>query len=114
MDTVTDSLAFAERLVKRGVARIVVTGRGAGGSIMVTQSLRFFCHTPRVPVRSKIGAGDAFLEAITLAPVRCDPPNLALRWGVAAASTTVGAEGAGLCDPQVTQAILEQCAAEQI
>ena len=114
MDTVADSVTFAQTLVERGVARIVVTGRGAEGSIMVTQNQRFFCHAPKVTVRSKIGAGDAFVGAMILALARGDPPDQALRWGVAAASATVETEGTALCDPAVTQALLEKCDVQQI
>ncbi len=113
-DTVADSLTFAEGLVERGVASIVVIGRGGEGSIMVTQNQRFICRAPEVTVRSKIGAGDAFVGAMTLALSRGDLPDLALRWGVAAASATMGTEGTGLCDPRITHDLLAQCAVEQL
>ncbi|PUB13607.1 6-phosphofructokinase [Yoonia sediminilitoris] len=114
MATVADSVTFAQTLVDRGVARIVVTGRGADGSIMVTQTQAFFCHAPKVTVRSKIGAGDAFVGAMTLALARGAPPDQALRWGVAAASATVGTQGTALCERQMTEDLFEDCIIEVI
>ncbi|MCO4847181.1 MAG: 1-phosphofructokinase family hexose kinase [Yoonia sp.] len=109
MNTMNDSLNFASSLVARGVARMVVMGRGAEGSVMVTQTARFFCRTGPVPVRSVIGAGDSFVGAMTLALARGETPDQALRWGVSAASATVGTEGTDLCDETQTRAYFAQC-----
>lgn len=112
MTTVADSVAFAADLVARGVAKTVVTGRGAEGSVMVSQDDRFFCHPPVVEVRSKIGAGDAFVGALTLALAREDAPQVALQWGVAAASATVSTEGTALCELSQAQHCFDQCRIE--
>lgn len=112
MLTVADSVAFAADLVARGVAKTVVTGRGAEGSVLVSGDHRFLCHAPVVQVRSKIGAGDAFVGALTLALARGEAPDKALQWGVAAASATVGTEGTALCDLTQAQACFEGCQIE--
>jgi 6-phosphofructokinase 2 len=114
MTTVADSVAFAAELVARGVAQTVVTGRGAEGSVLVSGDHRFFCHAPVVKVRSKIGAGDAFVGAMTLSLARGDPPDTALRWGVAAASATVSTEGTALCDRDAAQICFDQSRIEVI
>ncbi len=98
MDTIADSVNFAVDLVARGVAKTVVTGRGPEGSVLVSQDQRMICHPPTVKVRSKIGAGDAFVGSMTLALARGLSLPQALKWGVAAASATVGTEGTALCD----------------
>jgi len=109
METLDHSVAFASDLVARGVARMVVTGQGAEGSIMVTQTARYHCRAAAGPVRSKIGAGDALVGAMTLALARGDTPDQALRWGVAAASATVGTEGTALFALADVQALFESC-----
>jgi 6-phosphofructokinase 2 len=76
-----DSVNFAAELGARGVAKTVVTGRGAQGSVLVSKDHRFLCHAPKVKVRSKFGAGDAFVGAMTLALARGEAPNQALNWG---------------------------------
>lgn len=110
MPTLDDSLDFAAGLVARGVAKMVVTGRGGEGSIVVTDNVRLHCPAPTVPVLSKIGAGDAFLGVMTLALAQGAAPGVALRWGVAAASATVQTEGTALCQRDAVQALFEGCA----
>ena len=114
MNTVADSVAFAADLVAQGVAETVVTGRGAEGSVLVSRDQRFFCHAPKVAVRSKIGAGDAFVGSMTLALARGDTPDEALKWGVAAASATVSTEATALCDLPQAQACYDQCRIEAL
>jgi len=109
METIEDSLAFASALVAQGVAKMVVTGRGAEGSVMVTERARYHCKAPRVPVRSKVGAGDAFVGAMTMALARGEPAEQALVWGVAASSATVCTEGTALCDPDRTRELRQAC-----
>lgn len=112
MRSISDNLHFTAELVRRGVAKTIVTGHGAEGSVMVTGKRKFFCHAPEVPVRSKIGAGDALVGAFTLSLSRGDAPEQALRWGVAAAAATVSSEGTALCDRTATEALLAQCRLE--
>lgn len=114
MPTVADSVAFAASLVARGVAKTIVTGRGAEGSVLVTAEDRFICHPPIVPVRSKIGAGDAFVGALVLALARGEPSETALRRGVAAASATVETVATALCDPDTVTARFAECDVETI
>ncbi len=114
LKTVADSIAFAETLIDRGVARIIVSGRDSEGSILVTKDARYICRTPHMAVVSKIGAGDAFVGALTLSLSRGATLDVALQWGVAAASATMGTEGTGLCDRPVVEALLAHCHVEQV
>ncbi|UWQ35346.1 hexose kinase (plasmid) [Leisingera sp. M527] len=110
--TVADSLGFAQNLIARGVGDIVVGGRGAEGSVLATREQRFFCRAPYVEVQSKIGAGDAFTGALTLALSRGEALDQALRWGVAAACATVGSEGTALFESGQVEALLPHCEVE--
>ena len=114
MPTVGESVAFAADLVGRDVAKMVVIGRGAEGSVLVCGDQRFFCHAPVVEVRSKVGAGDTMVGAMTLALARGDAPERALQWGVAAASASVGTEGTALCDLDAAQRWFDQCRLEAL
>ncbi len=113
LKSISDNLYFSEELVRRGVAKIVVAGHGAAGSCMVAGGQRFFCRAPKVPERSKVGAGDALVGSFTLSLSRGDPPEQALQWGVAAAAATVSTEGTALCEQAVTEALFGQCRLEQ-
>lgn len=109
---ITDGFQFGAALIGRGVAEIVVIGRGAKGSLLVSRDRRMFCHAAKVPVKSKIGAGDAFVGGLTLSLSRAEPLDRALQWGVAAACATVETEGTALCTLQAVEALLPRCRVE--
>ncbi|MDX8354955.1 1-phosphofructokinase family hexose kinase [Cognatiyoonia sp. IB215182] len=109
MTTVADNERFAADLVNRGVTRMVVTGRGAEGSVLVSADQRLFCRPPTVAIQSAIGAGDAFLGAMVLSLARREAPETALQWGTATASATVSTEGTALCDLQAATERFDKC-----
>ncbi len=114
MRTIADNLAYCEHLIARGVARIVVCGHGSEGSVMVNGNQKYFCSAPQVPVRSKVGAGDALVGAFTLSLARGIAPEQALRWGVAAASATVSTEGTALFECADAERLLSECRLERL
>lgn len=110
--TMSDNLTFMAELIERGVADTLVIGKGAQGSVLATRSARFFCHAAKVPVRSKIGAGDSFVGAFTFGLAGGDTPQRALQKGVAAACATVQSEGTALCARADFDALLPLCELE--
>ena len=109
-----ESIAFLEALIARGVAETLVMGRGAEGSLVVTSAARYICWAPKVPVVSKIGAGDAFVGGFSLSLQRGDGLEDALRWGVAAAAATMATEGTGLCRKEDVLALRPMCRVEAL
>lgn len=103
------SAEFAKTLIARGVAEIIVIGQGAKGSLLVTKDQTLFCAPPKVPVRSAIGAGDAFVGALTLRLSHGVPLPDALRFGVAAAAATVQSEATALCRLADLERLLPEC-----
>ena len=75
----------AVALVRRGAAGMVALTLGAEGALLATAAgvIPAGGGSPG-PVRSTVGAGDAFLAAITLALARGRTPADALAWGIAA------------------------------
>ena len=104
-----DSADFAAGLVAREAAAIVVIARGAEGSVMATREGRWFAAAADVPVRSKIGAGDSFVGAFTLAMARGRPLPRALQEGMAAASATVMSAGTALCRAADVRRLVAAC-----
>lgn len=109
LNSIEESRQFAKTLVDRGVAEIVVMGRGADGSILVSADTHIHAWGPPVKVRSKIGAGDTFVGAFSLALSRNEPLQTALKHGVAGAAATVQTEGTALCDRQEADALFAHC-----
>ncbi|RZV98722.1 MAG: 1-phosphofructokinase family hexose kinase [Rhodobacteraceae bacterium] len=107
--TPEDTARFAERLVAEGVARIVIVARGADGSVLSTKDGSWHSVGAEVPVVSKVGAGDSFVGAFTLALAREWPIETCLQFGVAAASAAVTTEATRLCDREMTESLMKDC-----
>jgi 6-phosphofructokinase 2 len=104
-----DTADFAQGLVQAGVARIVIVARGPDGSVLASPEGNWHSVGPPVEVVSKVGAGDSFVGAFTLALAEAKPPEECLRWGVAAASAAVMTEATRLCDREITRKLLNDC-----
>lgn len=104
-----DSLEFASRLVSAGVAQVVIVARGADGSVLVGEGLRLHCIPPAVAVVSKVGAGDSFTGAFTLALARRQALPEALQYATAAAAAAVMTPGTELCRPGDVERLLPEC-----
>jgi 6-phosphofructokinase 2 len=88
---------FAQELIQRNIAEVVVLAMGAEGSILVEDGNRWHAKTVPVKVRSKVGAGDSFVGVFTWALSQGAAWEEALRYGVAAASSAVMSDGTELC-----------------
>jgi len=104
-----DSAGFAQELAERGIARRVILGHGAEGSVLATSRARLFCPAPKVKVGSRVGAGDSFLGAYIDAFARGRPAAVALATGVAGAAAAVQTPGTALCTPDDLRALLPRC-----
>lgn len=105
------SAAFAAELVARGVAQAVILARGADGSVLVTAEGAVAAAAPPVPMRSRIGAGDSFVAALTLSLARGRDLTEAFRHGVAAAAAAIMSEGTKLCRAEDVATLLPLCEA---
>ena len=105
-----DSAAFARGLVDRGVASMVCVARGADGSVLAGPEGVHHCRPPHVPIVSKVGAGDSFTGAFTLALVQGQSPAQALQYGTAAAAAAVMTPGSALCRAADVARLLPDCA----
>jgi 6-phosphofructokinase 2 len=104
-----DSADYAQSLVRRGVAKVVIVARGPEGSVLASDGARFHSRAADVPVRSKVGAGDTFVGSFTLAVAQGQPLDEALRRGVAGASAAVMTEGTALCRREDVERLMEVC-----
>lgn len=95
-----DSAAHAAQLVARGVARAVIVARGREGNLIATQDGVWHAEAAKVPIISKVGAGDSFVAGFTLASARGEPVENALGLAAAAASAAVMTPATDLCRPE--------------
>ena len=111
----TDSADLAARLVAEGAAEAVIVARGADGSVLAAEGLRLHvAPPPDLPVRSKVGAGDSFVGAFTLALARGAGLGEALRHGTAAAAATVTTEATQLCTREDAEHLLPDCTLSEV
>ncbi|WP_172292409.1 1-phosphofructokinase family hexose kinase [Pseudoruegeria sp. HB172150] len=110
-----DTAAFAKDLIDRGVAANVIVARGADGSVLCTAEGAWHA-APGSPVEvvSKVGAGDSFVGAFTLALAREETLPECLKFGVAAAAAACMTLGTRLCEMPTVERILEGCLLEEI
>ncbi len=88
---------------------MIIVARGADGSVLASKDGAWHAVNPPGPVVSKVGAGDSFVGAFTLALAGGEPPEECFRWGVAAASAAVSTEATRLCDPDTTEKNRQAC-----
>ncbi|MBE3639992.1 1-phosphofructokinase family hexose kinase [Mangrovicoccus algicola] len=100
---------FAARLVDQGVADAVMIACGADGSVLAEPGGMSWCRAARVPVVSKIGAGDSFMGAAILTLARGGTMAEALHHGTAAACAAVMTPATRLCTAEDTARLLPEC-----
>lgn len=105
----TDTADLAQDLARRGAAGMVVIARGADGSTLATADSRIHAAAARVPVVSKVGAGDSFVGAFAAALARGAGPARALQEGSAAASAAVMTPGTDLCRARDVRRLVTAC-----
>ncbi len=115
LPTAAQTADFAQGLANAGVANLIIVARGADGSVLASADQRWHAvGTKPVKVVSKVGAGDSFVGAFTLALARGDALPECLRFGVAAAASAVTTEATRLCDRKMTEALMAVCEARAV
>ncbi len=109
LGTVKEYLAAAKTVVKRGV-KIVIVSLGKKGALFVTEKEAFHVLTPRVVVKSKVGAGDSLIGGFALGLYRGMSLKQAARLGVAASTSAVMREAPRLCLKRDIPALLGRIA----
>jgi 6-phosphofructokinase 2 len=97
LHTEEEMTTAARRFVDDGRCGVLVLSLGAGGALLVTADGPTHIRTPTVPIRSKVGAGDSMVGALTLALARGRPIEDAVRYGAAAGAAAVMTPGTELC-----------------
>lgn len=87
----------ARELVRSGRCEIVALTLGERGAALVTRDRTLALDSPRVAVRSTVGAGDAFLGALVLRLAQGREPAAAFRTAVCAGSATAMLSATDLC-----------------
>ncbi|MBA3910132.1 MAG: sugar kinase [Rhodobacter sp.] len=109
-----DTAAFAQSLVRAGVANTVIIARGADGNVLADKDHRLFAKAAKVKVKSTVGAGDSFVAAFVLARSRGQTNAEALAFGSAAASAAVTSDATRLCRLEDVMRLLPECEVSEV
>jgi 1-phosphofructokinase family hexose kinase len=85
----------ARKLCKLGIEQVVVT-MGKQGAVFVSDSGSWVAKPPAIEVVSSVGSGDAFLGGLAFALDQGNPPEVALRYSVAAGTANALNFGGGV------------------
>lgn len=102
----------ARQFLRSKPCHALVLSIGSAGALLVTADGLERFPSPRVPVRSTVGAGDSMVAGIVLALARGRPLSDAVRHGIAAAAATVMNPGTQLCRRADAEALYANLAAE--
>jgi 6-phosphofructokinase 2 len=100
--------AAARDLVDAGHAEIVAVTMGVHGAVVVARDSRFRIIAPKITTLSALGAGDAFVGAITLALDDGRPLDVALRLATAAGAATALTPVARVCSRADVERLYDQ------
>lgn len=114
LDTPEDFADYGATLVEAGIARHLVIGLGARGSVGVSANEQILCSRPVEQPLSAVGAGDSFVGAYTLATARGEDFATALVHGTAAAASAVLTPGTQLCDGDLAIAFRDEVATTRL
>lgn len=106
-------VAASRELVRQGTA-VVMTTLGPRGAVVVSKQEAFKLHTPKVRVKSKVGAGDSTVAGTLVALVRGASLREAARFGVAAGTAAVLTEGTQLCERRQAERLLSKIRIEPL
>jgi 6-phosphofructokinase 2 len=100
--------AAAREIVNRGSAEIVAVTMGAAGALVVTRHRTYRLKSPKVEAHSAVGAGDAFVGAMTLAIAEGRPLDDCLMFATAAGAATALTPVAKVCARPDVMRLYEQ------
>ncbi|MCR9122510.1 MAG: 1-phosphofructokinase family hexose kinase [Phyllobacteriaceae bacterium] len=114
LDTPEAFAAYGATLVEAGIARHLVIGLGAGGSVGVSADEQILTSRPVEKPLSAVGAGDSFVGAYALAIANGEDFATALVHGTAAAASAVLTPGTQLCDGDLAIAFRSEVATARL
>lgn len=107
--TPLEMVDFAQNLVHKGIAEVIVMARGADGSVFASATERLHICPPKSSVLSAVGAGDSLVGGLTLALAQGKSLEQAGLLAASAASSAVQTGADDLCLRDMTEQIMGEC-----
>lgn len=84
-----------KQCLEHGISSVAVT-LGKDGAVLVSESGTWVAHPPNIKVVNSVGSGDAFLGGLAFALDAGNPPEVSLRYGIAAGTVNALYFGGGM------------------
>lgn len=97
--TIADIIQATKRLLNKINCSVIVVSLGASGAILVTETETHHILSPKVEVKSTVGAGDSMVAGMTIALSKKLSWKQVLQYGIAFGSAATLNSGRGLCNP---------------
>ncbi len=102
-----DIIAAAKNIIKSGGAEIVVVSMGAKGAILVNKEEAIQFSSPKVDLKSTVGAGDSMVAGLVLGISRKYNWADTLKLGIACGSAATMNEGTALCKKEDVETLFK-------
>ncbi len=107
IDGIEDTARVARRLQQNGVTHVCIS-MGRNGALLCTPDNSYHASTPKVKIKSTVGAGDSMVAGLVTGLLRGEPVEKTLRLGVACGAGTVGHPGTELFSHDEIPVLMEQ------
>jgi len=105
--TLKDQEEISRQIIDEGKAQVVALTLGEDGALLTWKEGTRRMSTPKVEVKSAVGAGDSFLAGMTLGLAQGRPLDEAFALGLAAGTATVLTAGTELCRREDVERLYE-------
>lgn len=111
--SLTDYRAAARELIEDGI-QIVIVSLADKGALFVTRNESFHVSAVKVPVKSKVGAGDSLIGGLMVGLMRKQSLHKAAMFGVACSASAVMREAPRLCSRHDIPGLLKRIEVRKI
>ena len=103
-----DQKQAGRELVNNGTCEVLVLSLGPDGVLLVTHDFQIRFRSPKVAVKSRIGAGDSMVAGIVLGLTQDMDLKEAVMFGISCGASTVMSPGNELCQKSEVERIFNQ------
>ena len=103
-----DQKQAGRELVNNGTCEVLVLSLGPDGVLLVTHDFQIRFRSPKVAVKSRIGAGDSTVAGIVLGLTQDMDLKEAVMFGISCGASTVMSPGNELCQKSEVERIFNQ------
>ena len=103
-----DIVLAARNIINDGGSMVVVVSTGAKGAILITKEETIRIPSPKVPIKSTVGAGDSMVAGLVLGITKGYGWKEILKLGVACGTAATMNEGTSLCKKEDVEYLFDR------